>query len=59
VFIDADSETHFFCRRPAALAKACRWAGAQRPRLVLLSNIAGHIERHREYLATPDPVVAA
>jgi hypothetical protein len=55
VYLDGDSATHFFRSRPLALAKACEWAEANRPSLVLLSNIAGHIERHSEYQATPSP----
>ena len=52
VYLDGDSATHFFRSRPLALAKACEWAEANRPSLVLLSNIAGHIERHSEYQAS-------
>jgi hypothetical protein len=55
VYRDGDAQTELFRSRPLALAQACARARANRPSVVLLSNIAGHIERHREYAETPEP----
>lgn len=52
VYRDGEAETRLFRSRPLALAHACARARARRPSVVLLSNIAGHIERYRDY---PDP----
>lgn len=55
VYRDGEAETRLFRSRPLALAHACARARARRPSVVLLSNIAGHIARYREY---PDPADA-
>ncbi len=59
VYRDGEPETHLFRSRPLALAHACARARSLQPSVVLLSNIAGHIERYREYpqpLDTPKPL---
>jgi hypothetical protein len=58
VYLDGHSETHFFHSRPAALKYASGWAAAKRPSVVLLSNIAGHVERYAEYPEGDTPVTS-
>jgi len=54
VYRDGEAETRLFRSRPLALAHACARARSLPPSVVLLSNIAGHIERYREYPQPPD-----